>query len=92
MAMRVPSGDHVGAPGWGSVSCIFVTVPVATSTTDICATRHMPSTLKNAMRFPSGDHAGALRLRGQVGERRRLAPSVMSRIQSCRCALPLSDE
>jgi hypothetical protein len=35
----------------------LVTVPVATSSTDISATRHMPSTLKNAMRLPSGDHA-----------------------------------
>src|SRR5262245_27802760 len=49
-AMRLPSGDHVGVPGCGSWSWIFVTVPVATSTTEMGATRHMPSTLKNTMR------------------------------------------
>ena len=52
---RLPSGDQVGVPGCGSESWILVTVPVATSRTDICATRHMPSTLKNTMRLPSGD-------------------------------------
>src|SRR5712671_3079438 len=30
-ARRWPSGDQVGIPGWASVSCTFVTVPVATS-------------------------------------------------------------
>ena len=54
-ATRFPSGDHVGGPGCASESWIFVTVPLATSSTDISATRHMPSTLKNAMRLPSGD-------------------------------------
>src|SRR5207249_4150695 len=57
-ATCLPSGDHVGAPGCGSESWILVTAPVATSTSDISATRHMPSTLNTAMRFPSGDHAG----------------------------------
>src|SRR3954471_11523326 len=57
IARRVPSGDHAGAPGCGSESWTLVTLPLATSITDICATRHMPSTLKNAIRVPSGDHA-----------------------------------
>src|SRR5262249_61719950 len=39
IASRFPSGDHVGAPGCGSESWTFVTSPLATSTTDIRATR-----------------------------------------------------
>src|ERR1019366_9324195 len=39
IAMRFPSGDHVGIPGAFSVSCSFVTLPLATSTTDPCALR-----------------------------------------------------
>ena len=65
---RLPSGDQAGAPGCGSVSCTLVTLPVATSMTDICATRHMPSTLKKAMRRAVGRPRRALRLRRQVGE------------------------
>ena len=34
-AIRFPSADHVGVPGCGSVSWIFVTAPLATSSTDI---------------------------------------------------------
>src|ERR1039458_2427549 len=56
IAMRFPSGDHVGIPGAFSVSCSFVTLPLATSTTDTCAARQIPFTSKNAIRFPSGDH------------------------------------
>ena len=91
IASRRPSGDHVGAPGCGSESCTLVTWPVATSTTDIRATRHMPSTLKNAMRLPSGDHAAPC---GCVvrSVSRRAWPDFMSRTQSCRCSLSLSDE
>src|SRR5881227_78610 len=91
IARRLPSGDQVGAPGWGSESWTLVTAPVATSTTDICATRHMPSTLKNAIRLPSGDHAAPC---GCVVRfvTRRDCPDVMSWIHSCRCSLSLSDE
>src|SRR5881409_15015 len=56
-ATRLPSGDQVGVPGCASVSWIFVTAPVATSTTEMFATRHMPLTSKTAMRWPSADHA-----------------------------------
>src|SRR5206468_4257525 len=55
-ASRFPSGDQDGVPGCGNVSWSFITVPVATSRTDISATRHMPVTLKKAIRLPSGDH------------------------------------
>ncbi len=91
IASRLPSGDQAGAPGCGSESWTLVTLPLATSITDICATRHMPSTLKNAMRVPSGDHAAPC---GCVvrSVTRRLRPDFMSRIQSCRCSLSLSDE
>src|SRR5437667_11953958 len=36
-AIRLPSGDQVGGPGCGSVSCTFVTTPVAPSSTDLAA-------------------------------------------------------
>src|SRR5260370_29470178 len=90
-AMRFPSGDQVGVPGCASVSWTFVTVPLATSSTEIWATRHIPSTLKNAMRVPSGDQVAPC---GCVVRyvTWRLYPVRMSRIQSCRCSLSLSDE
>ncbi len=91
MARRLPSGDQTGAPGCGSESWTLVIVPVAMSMTDIWATRHMPSTSKNAIRLPSGDHAAPC---GCVVMfvTRRLVPAFMSRIHSCRCSLSLSDE
>src|ERR1700733_6895273 len=55
-AIRLPSGDHVGIPGAFSVSWIFVTLLLATSTTDTLAERHIAFTSKNAIRLPSGDH------------------------------------
>src|SRR5262245_32401032 len=83
IARRLPSGDQAGAPGCGSESWTLVTSPLATSTTDICATRHMPSTLKNAIRLPSGDHAAPC---GCVVRlvRRRDCPDFISWTQSCR--------
>src|SRR3954454_12537864 len=91
IASPLPSGDQTGAPGCGSESCTLATLPLATSRTDICATRHMPSTLKNAMRVPSGDHPAPC---GGVARSvaRCAVPAFMSRIHSCRCSLSLSDE
>src|SRR5262249_57896891 len=91
IASRLPSVDQAGAPGCGSESWNFVTWPVATSSTDICATRHMPSTLKNAIRLPSGDHAAACGCVVRLVTRRDW-PDAMSWIHSCRCSLSLSDE
>ena len=90
-ATRVPSGDQVGAPGCGSESWIFVTVPAATSRTDISATRHMPSTLKNTTFLPSGENAAPCGC--VVSEVTwRACPLFMSRIHSCSSGLVLSDE
>src|SRR6476646_3248959 len=91
IARRLPSGDQAGAPGCGSESCTLVTFPLATSTTDICATRHIPSTLKKAMRVPSGDHAAPCGCVVRLVTRRDW-PDFMSWIHSCRCSLSLSDE
>ena len=90
-AMRLPSGDHVGVPGCGSESWILVMRPESMSMTDISATRHMPSTLKKTRRLPSGENDAAC---GCVVMcvTLRLTPLFMSRIQSCRCGLFLSDE
>ena len=90
-AIRLPSGDQVGVPGCASESWIFVTAPVATSRIDICATRHMPSTLKKTMRLPSGDQVAPC---GCVVSEvtLRLWPVRRSRIQSWRWSLSLSDE
>ena len=55
-ATRVPSGDHVGRAGLRQRIVNLRHGPVATSSTDISATRHMPSTLKNTTFLPSGEN------------------------------------
>ena len=66
-------------------------VPLARSSTDISATRHMPSTLKNTMRLPSGENDAPCGCVVRLVTW-RLWPLFMSRIQSCRSSLSLSDE
>src|ERR1700735_3487961 len=81
-AIRLPSGDHVGIPGAFSVSWIFVTLPLATSTTDTLAARHIPFTSKNAIRLPSGDHVAPWGCDPSFVNS-RLFPVCISWIQSC---------
>ena len=91
-AMRLPSGDQVGVPGCGErVVDLGDRAGGDDRAPTSAATRHMPSTLKKTMRLPSGDQLAPC---GCVVERVtwRLCPLFMSRIQSWRCALSLSDE